>query len=244
MKTNLPIYRLKHQAKRKAREQNMPLHAALDQIAVGEGFNNWGHLSNRNSRRAPDLSSAGELYAQLARGDLIISAARPGQGKTLLALALAVEAMKCGHKAYFFSLDYTELDVAGRLRALGVSPGEYEDRFRFDGSEQISAGYILQKIRHVAEGTLVVVDYLQLLDQRRDNPDLMSQIRALRDFSAENAITTICISQVWRSYDAAEQPFPTLADIRLPNPLDLGLFTKACFLNGGKIRFEEINASN
>ena len=243
MKTTLPIYRLKHNARRMARERNMPLHAALDQIAVSEGFNNWGHLSDRNPGHAPALSSAGELYAQLAFGDLVISAARPGQGKTLLALALAVEAMKCGHQAFFFSLDYTELDVAGRFRALGVSPGEFEDRFRFDGSEQISVGYIMDKIRHVAEGTLVVVDYLQLLDQRRDNPDLMSQVRALRDFSAEKAITTICISQVWRSYDAALQPFPTLADIRLPNPLDLGLFTKACFLNDGKIRFEAISAS-
>lgn len=242
MKTTLPIYRLKHQAKRMAHARNMPLHAALDQIAVGEGFNNWGHLSDRSPGRVPDLSSAGELYAQLAGGDLVISAARPGQGKTLLAMALAVEAMKCGHEAYFFSLDYTELDVAGRLRALGVSPGAFEDRFRFDGSEQISAGYILEKTRHATEGTLVVVDYLQLLDQRRDNPDLMSQIGALRDFSAERGITTICISQVWRSFDAAQHPFPTLADIRLPNPLDLGLFTKACFLNHGKIRFEAISS--
>ena len=95
---------------------------------------------------------------------------------------------------------------------------------------------------HATEGTLVVVDYLQLLDQRRDNPDLMSQIGALRDFSAEWGITTICISQVWRSFDAAQHPFPTLADIRLPNPLDLGLFTKACFLNDGKIRFEAISS--
>lgn len=244
MKTTSPIYRLKHQAKRLSRERDMPLHAALDHIAAGEGFNNWGHLSDRHRRDIPDLSSAGELYAQLKRGDLVISAARPGQGKTLLALALAVEAMKCGRHAYFFSLDYTELDVAGRMRALGVTPGDFEDRFRFDGSEQISADYIMEKTRHMAEGTLVVVDYLQLLDQRRDNPELMSQIRALRDFSVDKGIATICISQVWRTFDAAQQAFPTLADIRLPNPLDLGLFTKACFLNDGKIRFEAISASD
>jgi len=120
MKTTLPIYRLKHQAKRMAREQNMPLHAALDQIAVDEGFNNWGHLSARSPGRGPDLSSVGRLYAQLMRGDLVISAARPGQGKTLLALALAVEAMKCGHEAYFFSLDYTGFVLTAPSRSAPV----------------------------------------------------------------------------------------------------------------------------
>jgi len=238
MKSSAPIYRLKHHAKRMARGEKIPLHAALDHIAIGEGFRNWSHLSDRHAA----LPSVGDLYAELALGDLVISAARPGQGKTLLALALAIEAMTSGRRAFFFSLDYTEMDMIGRFHALNANPADFGGRFTFDGSERISADYIMAQMETVAPGTLAVVDYLQLLDQRRDNPDLMSQICALRSFATERRITVICISQVCRSYDPALQSFPTFTDVRLPNPLDLGLFDKACFLNDGKIRFEIVTA--
>ena len=239
MKQSTPIYRLKHHAKRLARDENIPLHSALDHVAAEEGFRSWSHLSDRKG----ELPPAGDLYAELVPGDLVISAARPGQGKTLLALALAIEAMKSGHQAHFFSLDYTERDITGRFRALNASPADYADCFSFDGSEQISASYIMARLEAAAPGTLAVVDYLQLLDQRRESPDLMSQIRDLRDFARQRQVTFICISQVDRSYDPARNAFPGLADVRLPNPLDLGLFSKACFLNDGKIRFETLSAT-
>ncbi|MEQ8480239.1 MAG: DNA helicase [Hoeflea sp.] len=239
MKTSTPIYRLKQTARRKARGEGIPLHAALDRIAVEEGYRNWGHLSRRQS----DGRTVTALYRALAPGDLVISAARPGQGKTLLALALAVEAMKAGNPACFFSLDYTRADVADRFGALKIDPDAFDDRFVFDGSEMISAGHIIARMGDASPGTFAVIDYLQLLDQRRENPDLMTQIRDLRRFARARQITFVCISQIDRSYDPARQPFPALSDIRLPNPLDLELFDKACFLNGGEIRFEAIAGS-
>ncbi|RUU73632.1 DNA helicase, partial [Mesorhizobium sp. M7A.T.Ca.TU.009.01.3.1] len=39
------------------------------------------------------------------------------------------------------------------------------------------------------------------------------------------------------SYDPAKKPCPDIGDVRLPNPLDLSLFDKTCFLNKGEIRF-------
>ncbi len=33
---------------------------------------------------------------------------------------------------------------------------------------------------------------------------------------------------------------PELKDVRLPNPIDLTLFTKACFLNDGEVRFQQV----
>jgi len=44
------------------------------------------------------------------------------------------------------------------------------------------------------------------------------------------------ISQIDQSYDPLAKPLPDIADIRSPNPLDLPLFTKMVFLNGGEVK--------
>ena len=38
------------------------------------------------------------------------------------------------------------------------------------------------------------------------------------------------LSQIDRAHDLTARPYPDLRDVRLPNPLDLRLFDKACFL--------------
>ncbi len=47
----------------------------------------------------------------------------------------------------------------------------------------------------------------------------------------------VFIAQIDRSFEVARKPLPDIGDIRLPNPLDLQLFDKACFLNNGKMVF-------
>jgi replicative DNA helicase len=81
------------------------------------------------------------------------------------------------------------------------------------------------------------VDYLQLLDQRRENPELMVQVRALKSFARERGLIMVFISQIDRSYDPSKKPCPDMDDVRLPNPVDLTLFNKTCFLNDGEVRF-------
>ena len=83
----------------------------------------------------------------------------------------------------------------------------------------------------------MVVDYLQLLDQKRENPELMVQVRALRSFARDRGLIFVFISQIDRAYDPLKKPCPGLEDVRLPNPLDLSLFTKTCFLNNGEVQF-------
>lgn len=87
-------------------------------------------------------------------------------------------------------------------------------------------------------GTLVVVDYLQLLDQRRENADLMIQVRTLKSFARDQGLIVVFVSQIDRSYDPAARSCPDLRDVRLPNPLDLKLFDKTCFLNNGEVQFQ------
>ena len=233
MRLSAPIYQLKRKARFLARTDNIPLHIALDRIARLEGFAAWSLLAGRASAALP----AEKLFARFAAGDLVLLGARPGHGKTLMSLKLAVEAMKSGGRSVFFSLEYAERDVLDRFRAIGVAPADFDGRFAFDNSDDISADYIIAALGNAPRGTLVVVDYLQLLDQKRGNPELMDQVRALQSFARRQGLIFVFISQIDRRYDPATKPCPDLDDVRLPNPVDLGLFSKTCFLNDGEVRF-------
>ncbi|MGE0152178.1 MAG: DNA helicase [Reyranellaceae bacterium] len=233
MKFSAPLYQLKRKARLLSRDQQIPLHEALDRVARLEGFAAWSLLAAKAAARSP----AATLYAQLAPGDLLLLGARPGQGKTLLGLELAVEAMKAGNRAVFFTLEYTAKDIADRFRAIGVERAAHDALFAFDGSDDISADYIVARLGDAPSGTLAVVDYLQLLDQKRSNPELSDQIRTLQGLAREKGLVFVFISQIDRRFDPALRPVPGLQDVRLPNRLDLSLFSKTCFLNDGEVRF-------
>lgn len=83
---------------------------------------------------------------------------------------------------------------------------------------------------------LVIIDYLQLLEQKRDNPSAMDQVAELKRFARERQAIIVCLSQIDRNYDPRSKSCPGLADVRLPNPLDLTMFDKACFLNRGQMQ--------
>ena len=233
MKLSAPLYHLKRKAKLLSRAENIPLHEALDRIARQEGFGGWSLLAAKLAAVSP----AEKLFARLAPGDLLLVGARPGQGKTLMSLELAVQAMKAGRRSLFFTLEYTDRDILDRFRAIGVARADFAGLFEFDSSDDLSSDYIVRRLAAAPRGTLVVVDYLQLLDQRRRNPELMVQVRALQSFARDRGVIFVFISQIDRLYDPLKKPCPDLGDVRLPNPLDLGLFTKTCFLNDGEVQF-------
>src|ERR1700761_4596869 len=116
MKLSARIYHLKRKAKQLSREKKIPLHQALDRIAVEEGFRHWSLLS----ARAASATTATKLFAQFRPGDIALIGSRPGQGKTLMGVELLVEAIKAGHPAAFFTLEFTERDARGLFRAVGV----------------------------------------------------------------------------------------------------------------------------
>lgn len=235
MKLSEPIEVLKRKARLLSRSEGIPLHAALDRIAAAQGFRSWGLLV----ARAPSI--AAEMYSQLQAADLVLLGARPGLGKTLMGLKLAVEAVRSGNRGFFFTLEYTERDVLDRLRVIGVERRRLGASFAFDCSDAISADYITEALASTPGGTLAVIDYLQLLDQKRDNPDLNSQIRALKAFALRQGVILVFISQIDRRFEASGNRLPDLKDIRLPNALDLSLFSKACFLNGSEHNFRSLN---
>ncbi len=237
MYLSAPIYQLKRKAKLISRGEKIPLHQALDRLAKEEGFGSWSLLASKVAQEAPAI----KILPQLRDGDLVLIGARPGEGKTMISLELAVAAMKQGRRAAFFSLEYNERQVHASLRSLGEDPEAYTNVFEFDGSDRIDSSHIVSALSSAPSGMLVVIDYLQLLDQKRTSPDLLSQVRQLKFFAAQRGLIMLFISQIDRKYDAGVKAFPGLSDVRLSNPLDLHLFDKACFLSNGKVLFEAVH---
>jgi replicative DNA helicase len=237
MKMSAPIYRLKRQARILSRREGIPHHQALDRVARDEGFDSWSLLASR----ATEDRSGKRIKAELQQGDLVLVGARPGHGKTLLSLELAVEAMKAGQRSVFFSLECTEADVARYFAAIGEKRELYSDKFSFDDSDDICATYIANRLGSVDPGTVVVVDYLQLLDQKRENPSLTEQVRQLKALAKARGLIMVFVSQIRRNYDPTHRPIPSMEDVRLPNPLDLALFDKTCFLHDGGVEFAPID---
>ena len=240
MHLTAPIHRLKRRARDIARAEGIALSQALDRIAVAEGFAAWSHLAATLPHPAPTL------LRRFDPGDLVLIAARPGHGKTLLALELAVDAVRAGRQAHVFTLDYHEAEVLARLRDLrnlGADPASLGAGFHLDTSDDICADHILARLGAPGPGTVVVVDYLQILDQERSHPPLDAQLRTLSEGAKRLGIIVLLISQVDRAYARTGRDMPGLDDIRLPNPMDVGLLTKACFLQDGKIRFQDLAPS-
>ncbi len=234
MTLSAPIYKLKRRAKLLARDQGIPLHVALDRIAREEGFAGWSELS---SRHVPAGASM-DMLPRISDGDLILFAARPGQGKTRQAMRLLLEALRDGRRGIFFTLDYTDREVA---RLIGALNGEGRDStagLEVVTSNEICADVVIRHLADAPPGTVAVIDYLQILDQRRENPALCEQIAALQCFARSSGVILAFIAQIDRSFEGNAESLPGLQDISLPNPADLGLFTSACFLHGGKVRIQ------
>jgi len=232
MKLSAPIYVLKQQAKALSRREKIPLHQALNRIAKREGFSAWSLLATRWSEGG--LSRA--LFSQLSPGNLVLLGGRPGQGKTLLGIELAIESMSRGNSSAFFTLEFTEADVARCFGILNRDLGSFRDKLLIDASDRINAAYIVEQLTAAPPSMLVVIDYLQLLDQRRENPSLTDQLAALKCFAEARRLIIVCLSQIDRRYDPASKPCPDLADVRQPNAVDLTPFDKACFLSRGRMQ--------
>jgi replicative DNA helicase len=176
------------------------------------------------------------VYDHFSAGDLVLIGSRPGQGKTMLGLGLAIEAMSRGTRAAFFTLECTEREVEAHFANLGKSLSEYKNLFFLDTSESICASQITAQLDSTPRHSLVIVDYLQLLDQRRNNPPLNDQVQELKHLAMTKQATVVLLSQINKNFDPNLKPCPDLSDLRLPNPVDISLFDRACFLHNGKMQ--------
>ena len=238
MKLSAPVFQLKRQAKQISREKNIPLHAALNKVAQQEGYSSWGALAARLNA-VSIVEPAKALFKKLQSADLVLLGARPGHGKTMVGLELLAEAAKEQRQGMFFTMEFNEQDAIDRFRSVGDDSGLKSGKIQIDASDTINADHVMNELASASPGTIAVIDYLQIMDQKRADPELSEQVSALKNFAKKTGVIIIFISQIDRTYELSTKPLPDKADIRLPNPLDLGLFDKACFLNRGEARIDQ-----
>jgi DnaB-like helicase C terminal domain len=65
-----------------------------------------------------------------------------------------------------------------------------------DCFDEISAEFITKKMANASHGTVAVIDYLQLLDQKREKPNLIDRVRTLKSFARDKELIFIFLSQM------------------------------------------------
>ena len=231
MKLSAPIHVLKTQAKKRKKESGISSVQALNEIAMREGYNSWSLLKSKQSSIYPN--SYNQLLDFFNNGDLILIGARPGQGKTIFTLGLFVKALqKTTVPNYIFTLCETPNDIIKRIRSYDKKISPDDKNFILNYSNDICADYIINLTNpSIKEGSIIVIDYLQLLDEKRINSPIQNQIESLKSYAKHKKCEIIFISQIKREIEYQNDQTPALKDIRTPNPFDLKLINKIIFLH-------------
>jgi replicative DNA helicase len=190
------------------------------------------------------------LLGGLQRSDLVIVAARPGVGKTSLAISIARHAAGMGKKVGIFSLEMSAEQVvqrmvsaetgidAQRLRLGQLEESEWplfvhatgvlsELPVFIDDTPALSALQLRTKARriHAEHGLdLAVVDYLQLMtgDVRTENrvQEVSYISRMLKALARELEVPLVALSQLSRAVEQRTDKRPVLSDLRESGSLE------------------------
>jgi replicative DNA helicase len=184
------------------------------------------------------------VLAGLQRSNLIVLAARPGMGKTALALNIAqYVAASAGKKVGFFSLEMSKEELVDRLLVsqadidawrlktgrldqqdflkLSDAMGVLADAPLFiDDTPGMSIYEMRTKARRLATEQnidLIVMDYLQLAHgQTRDNrvQEVGEISQGLKNIARELKIPVLALSQLNRAVESRGDKAPQLSDLR------------------------------
>ena len=174
----------------------------------------------------------------------MLIAARPGMGKTSIALNIALSVAKSSKKTVvIFSLEMSQDQLASRLLSnesfvdsqllmtgklseeewskLGLAAYALSQTdIRVDDNPSITVTEMIAKCRRLDNLALVIIDYLQLMTSATgkvsDNRvTAVSEIsRSLKIMAKELNIPVICLSQLNRSNESRADKRPMLSDLR------------------------------
>jgi replicative DNA helicase len=188
------------------------------------------------------FSDIDKIIMGLNKTDLILLAARPGMGKTSLALNIAQNvSCKSNSKTAIFSLEMSKEQLASRLisseakipgqkmRSGRLELGEWsrlisaaevfaKANLYIDDTPGITAPEMKAKCRRLGGVELVIIDYLQLMSNHRRIDNRVQEIseitRQLKIMAKELDVPIICISQLSRASEQRNDHRPILSDLR------------------------------
>ena len=179
-------------------------------------------------------------YGGFGAGNLVILAARPSVGKTTIALQLAQNASRCGHKVGFFSLEMTSDELiqrlivgTGKISQLDIVTQNIDwGKFELAVQEAINANlFINDKAKSIDEictkitleaqaGNINIafVDYLGLIKYRENRGKTVAQqigdlTTRFKNVAKECGIPVVLLCQLNRE-SAKEARAPQLTDLR------------------------------
>ena len=179
------------------------------------------------------LSDLDRMILGLNKSELILIAARPGMGKTSIALNMALYAgLNLGKTVAIFSLEMSREQLVSRLLSRAalipsqnLQTGQLTDRqWRdvTDAAQSLSTTDIRQ-CRRVQNLDLVVIDYLQLMQSagsghswsNESRTQAVSDIsRMLKIMAKELNVPVVCLSQLSRANESRQDKRPMLSDLR------------------------------
>lgn len=188
------------------------------------------------------------LTGGLRGGDVVIIGARPGQGKSALALKIALNIAKLGKASLIWSLEMSHQQLTQRLSSIesGVNltkimagkmnQDEYsrvtESLKNLNGlpiyvEDDVSATIydMMTKVRRLHQKNHVqvfILDYIQLLttDSENQTHEIGVISRSLKKLAMELNITCIGISQLNRNVESRIDKRPVLSDLRQSGDLE------------------------
>ena len=210
------------------------VYARLDELAAHPG-------------QLPGLPTGFSMLDQyiggLNKSDLILLAARPGMGKTAIALNMAMTAAKkSGKTVVIFQLEMSNAQLATRMlsgealvdsKKLRMGNLEDSDWQRMAGAtEQLQQLPILidensgitvpemkAKCRRIGKDLgLIVIDYLQLMHTPKQMDNRVQEVaeisRSLKIMAKELDVPVLCCSQLSRGPEGRTNKRPMLSDLR------------------------------
>ncbi len=214
------------------------LHVTLQDIG------NWYETKRTVTGISSGYKDLDEMLTGFHGSELIIIAARPGMGKTALALNMINHiALREKKAALFYSLEMPANQLAMRLLCIESMVDSQRVRTGHISSEELKSLHITSgklskapiyiddtpsmnilqvraKARRMAQKQelgVIVVDYLQLISgsARMDRHLQIAEIsRFLKQLARELSVPVIALSQLSRAVETRSDQIPTLADLR------------------------------
>lgn len=218
----------------------VPLHQAMAEVLsdVDARRERGGQLAGLATgfRRLDDMTGG------LEPGQLVIVAARPSVGKTVIGCNIAAHAAAAGSPVLFCTLEMTRREIAARImaarsgvtvQAMRAGTSAHADWEAMSGSVSASSNwpmfiddrpavtvpYVRAKARRIQRAAgleLIIIDYLQLMRGTGDTraQEVGSVSRGLKALAKELRVPIIALAQLNRANESRTDRRPTLADLR------------------------------